>query len=172
MSFDVIQTRQLAQLNLLKQILDEEGIPVTILEKSNDIAIHLLIANIQQDAEGRDRFLQFSFVPMEEEEGQTLQFLQIYSTLPFSMETSQRAEVAELLLELNTRLPLGHMGITVDQEIHYRYVYTLSSGQVLISDEVLELLSLFVYMLEMFGGVLERVATGTTNAASAIADLR
>jgi hypothetical protein len=172
MSLELVHARHLAQLSFLKQILDEEGLPTTLLEKSEEIPIHLLMAGVQQDQEGRDRFLHFSFLPLDEEEIQSTLLLQIYSTLPFAMEGNYREQIALLLLEINTRLPIGHIGMNENNEIHYRYVYTLSSSKTFQSDEILDVLSLFVYMLEMFGGVIEPVAKGTVDAAAAAASLR
>ncbi|MNR39161.1 hypothetical protein D3C85_1573430 [compost metagenome] len=76
------------------------------------------------------------------------------------------------MLEINTRLPIGHFGVNEEGEIHYRYVYSLSASRTFESDEVLEILTLFVYMCDMFGEHIEQVASGEAKAEQVIQALR
>ncbi|WNR44017.1 YbjN domain-containing protein [Paenibacillus roseipurpureus] len=164
--------RHLAQLGQLKEILDEAELATNLLEKSEAIPLHVLMAAFQEDQKGRDRFLHFSFLPLNDEDITAIQLLQIYSTLPFHLGTGARAEVSSLLLEINTRLPIGHFGINEDGEIHYRYVYTLSASRSFESDETLEIITLFVYMCDMFAPYIEQVAAGELQAEQVIQALR
>jgi hypothetical protein len=160
---EVVHARHLAQLSLLKNILDEAGLLTTMLEKSQAIPIHVLMAGTPQDGEGCDRFLHFSFLPLNEEEIQAVQLLQIYSTLPIKLEADKKDALASLMLEINTRLPIGHFGINEQNEIHYRYVYSLSVSKTFEADEILEIVSLFTYMIDMFSGPVEGLANGSAN---------
>jgi hypothetical protein len=172
MATDAIHARHLAQLSLLKNILDEADLLTTMLEKSEAIPIHVLMVGIQQDEEDRDRYLHFSFLPLNEEEIQAVQLLQIYCTLPIELEADKKDALASLMLEINTRLPIGHFGINEQNEIHYRYVYSLSGSKTFEADEILEIVSLFIYMIDMFSGPVEGLANGSVDLATSLAELR
>ncbi|NQX70026.1 YbjN domain-containing protein [Paenibacillus alba] len=169
---DLVHARHLAQLGLLKDILDETGLATNLLEKSEAIPLHVLMAGFQEDKKGRERFLHFSFLPLNDEEIGAIQLLQIYSTLPFHLQEGRRGEVASVLLEINTRLPIGHFGINEQNELHYRYVYSIPATSTFESEEVLEILSLFVYMCDMFAEHVELVASGEAGAEQVIQALR
>ncbi|OCT11284.1 hypothetical protein A8709_06305 [Paenibacillus pectinilyticus] len=169
---ELAHARHLAQLGQLKEILDEAELATNLLEKSEAIPLHVLMAGFQEDSKGRDRFLHFSFLPLNDEEIVAIQLLQIYSTLPFHLHEGTREGLASLLLEVNTRLPIGHFGINEEGEIHYRYVYSISASRTFESDEVLEILTLFVYMCDMFAEYIEQVASGETAADQVIQALR
>jgi hypothetical protein len=168
---EVVHARHLALLGVLKQMIDEAELPTTILERSETIPLHMLMAGFQEDSKGRDRFLQFSFLPLNEEDMQAVQLLQIYSTLPFTLPEENRGAVASLLLEVNTRLPIGHFGVNEQNEVHYRYVYSLSASKMLDADEILDIISLFIYMSDMFGEAVEKVASGESDVAAAVSSL-
>lgn len=169
---ELVHARHLAQLGQLKEILDEAELATNLLEKSEAIPLHVLMAGFQEDSQGRDRFLHFSFLPLNDEDIVAIQLLQIYSTLPLHLQADAREGVAALLLEINTRLPIGHFGVNEEGEIHYRYVYSLSASRTFESDEVLEILTLFVYMCDMFANHIEQVASGEAKAEQVIQALR
>jgi hypothetical protein len=169
---DLAHARHLAQLGQLKEILDEAELATNLLEKSEAIPLHVLMAGFQEDSKGRDRFLHFSFLPLNDDDIVAIQLLQIYSTLPFHLKEGAREGVAALLLEVNTRLPVGHFGVNEEGELHYRYVYSLSASRTFDGDEVLEILTLFVYMCDMFAEHIELVASGEASADTVIQALR
>ena len=169
---DVVHSRHLAHLGLLKGILDEAGLATNLLEKSEAIPIHVLMAGFQEDKKGRDRFLHFSFLPLDEKETAAVHLLQIYSTLPFSLKEEHRDAVAAVILEVNTRLPIGHFGMNEQNELYYRYAYSVSASRLFDSEEILDILSLFVYMCDMFAEPVERAASGEVDAAQALQAFR
>ncbi|KRF43936.1 YbjN domain-containing protein [Paenibacillus sp. Soil787] len=169
---DKIHARHLAQLGFLKEILDETGLATNLLEKSEAIPLHVLMAGFQEDKKGRERFLHFSFLPLNDDDIVAIQLLQIYSTLPFHLQEGSRDAVASVLLEINTRLPIGHFGINEQNELHYRYVYSISASRTFESEGVLEILSLFVYMCDMFAEHVELVASGEASAEQVVQSLR
>ncbi|MBD0379440.1 YbjN domain-containing protein [Paenibacillus sedimenti] len=169
---DHVHKRHMEQLKLLKDILDETGLPTNLLEKSEAIPLHVLMAGFQEDKKGRDRFLHFSFLPLDEEETAAIHLLQIYSTLPFHLKEERRDAAAAVLLEINTRLPIGHFGINEQNELHYRYVYSVSAANLFDSEEILDILSLFVYMCDMFAEPVELVASGEADAGEVLQSIR
>jgi len=168
MSTNAIYARQWEQLERLKQILDEAGLVTNLMEKSETIPLHMLIAAFQEDRKGRDRFLHFSFLPLDEEDVTAIHLLQIYSTLPFPLKKGKRDAVADLLLHVNTRLPIGHFGLNEQDELHYRYVYSVSASRLFGSEEILDILSLFVYLCDMFADPIEQVASGEADASQVL----
>lgn len=164
----VVHARHLAQLGFLQRILDDAELATTMLEKSDLLPIHILMAGFSQDKEGRDRFLHFSFLPLSDDELEAVQLLQIYFTFPFAMKPECKQDVAMLLLELNTRLPIGHIGINDQDEIHYRYIYALSAGETFKEEETLDIVQLFVHMCDMFADSLEKVADGSMSWSDAV----
>ncbi|UJF34110.1 YbjN domain-containing protein [Paenibacillus hexagrammi] len=169
---ETAHARHLAQLGVLKDILEEAGLATNLLEKSEAIPIHVLMAGFQEDKKGRDRFLHLSFLPLDEEDIQAIQLLQVYSTLPFHLKEGHREAVSSVMLEVNTRLPIGHFGVNEQNELHYRYVYSISAANGLVADEILEILSMFIYMCDMFADPVELAASGEASADQVIQSLR
>jgi hypothetical protein len=157
---DDVHAGHLVQLGFIKEILEEAELPTNLLERSVAIPFHVLMAGFQEDRLGRDRFLHFSFLPLNDEDMQSVQLLQIYSTLPFPLKLENKEAVALLLLEVNTQLPIGHFGINEHGEIHYRYVHSLSVASTIDADAILDIVSLFVYMCDMFSEPVEHAASG------------
>jgi hypothetical protein len=158
---ETASAHHLERLGNLKLLLDETGLATSLLEQSKDIPFHILIAGFHQDPKERERFVQFSFLPIHEQEIQAVDLLQMYSTLPFRLEEGLRDQTASLLLDVNTLLPIGYFGINEQDEIHLRYVYSLPAGKPLGADEMLDVVSLFMYMCDMFGGPIEDLASGS-----------
>jgi hypothetical protein len=166
-----LHARHLAQLGFLEQILKEAEVPTTLLERSEELPLNVLMAGITKDERGRDRFVHFSFLPLDDETDiQAVELLQIYHTFPFRLAGGRRAAVAELLLEANTRLPIGHFGLNENEELHYRYVYALSGARTFDADEIGTMIGLFVSMCDLFAESLEAVASGAKEPAGAVAD--
>jgi hypothetical protein len=172
MQSEATRARHWERLGILQSLLEETGLAASLLEQSEDIPFHILIAGFHLDYQGRDRFLHFSFLPIDEQEIQAVELLQLYSTLPFNLHEGLKDEVASLLLEVNTRLPIGHFGINEQGEIHYRYVYSYPVSRYLEANEILEIISLFIYMCDMFAEPVENLASGTKNLAAVRESLR
>jgi hypothetical protein len=160
----------LAQLGFLEQILKEAEVPATLLERSEELPLNVLMAGMSVDEQGRDRFLHFSFLPLDEEtDVQAVELLQMYHTFPFRLADGMRPAVAELLLEANTRLPIGHFGLNEGEELHCRYVYALSGSRTFDADEILAITGLFMSMCDLFAESLEAVASGAKLPAETVA---
>jgi hypothetical protein len=158
--------RHLERLGKLQSLLGETGLATRLLEQSIEIPFHLLIAGFHQDHKGRDRFLHFSFLPMAEQDIQAVELLQMYCTLPFRLTAGLREQAALLLLEVNSRLPLGHFGINEEDEIHYRYVYGLPAAKPFDDDEILDIISMSMYMCDLFAEEIEDLTSGVSRKKS------
>jgi hypothetical protein len=168
MLFEAAGARHLERLGKLQSLLGETGLATRLLEQSDEIPFHLLIAGFHQDPKGRDRFLQFSFLPMTEQDIQAVELLQIYGILPFRLKEGLREQAGLMLLEVNSLLPLGHFGINEEDEVHYRYVYGWPTAKPVDADEILDIISMGMYMCDMFAEPIEDLATG----AKSLTDVR
>ncbi|MFC4307171.1 YbjN domain-containing protein [Cohnella boryungensis] len=163
--------KHLAELGGLQAGFEEEGLQTELLERSPDIPLHVLLLALGKDRQNRDRIINLSFVPMPESDIEWIRLLQLYSIVPCVVAPDRRSAVESVLLAANGVLPLGHFGIKEDGEVYARYVYTVPSSRTVSGDELLEVVSLFHYMLEMFADRIERVASGELSADEALQEL-
>ncbi|WP_284638203.1 YbjN domain-containing protein [Paenibacillus silviterrae] len=164
-----IHARHLAELGFLKQYLEEAGLQSDLLEKSEEVPLNVLLAPMLKDHKGRDRYVNFSFVPFTDDELESIRLLQIYTTVPVNWKEGTRSSVEKLLLAINCQLAIGHFSIKSDDEVYYRYVYAAPGGQTLRREDMLELIDLFMLMLDMFSRTIDDVASGALSLASAMA---
>lgn len=168
---DMEHAKQLAELGGMQAGLEKEGFHSELLERSEDIPLHVLLLPLGKDERGRDRIVNLNFVPLPESDISWIRLLQLYTVVPCEIAPDRRPSVESLLLAVNGVLPLGHFGIKEDGEVYARYVYTVPSSRTVSADELLEVVSLFHYMLEMFADRIGRVAGGELSANEALQGL-
>ena len=163
--------KQLAELGGLQAGLNKEGFSTELLERSSDIPLHVLWLPLGKDARGRERIVNLNFVPLPESDIEWIRLLQLYTVVPCEIAANRRSALESLLHAANGVLPLGYFGIKEDGEVYARYVYTVPSSRTVSADELLEVVSLFHYMLEMFADRIERVASGELSPDEALQEL-
>jgi len=163
--------KQLAELGTIQAGFEKEGFGSELLERSPEIPLHVLLLPLGKDGRGRDRVVNLNFVPLPESDIEWIRLLQLYTVVPCDIAPDRRGAVESLLLAANGVLPLGHFGIKEDGEVYARYVYTVPSSRTVSADELLEVVSLFHYMLEMFAERIDRVAGGTLSPDDAMREL-
>jgi len=168
---EVVHARHLAEFGFLKRDLEQAGYPATIVEKSEAIPLNVLLAAIEKDHKNRDRFINFSFVPLDEDDLSYIQLLQIYTTIPCDIRPELADDVGKLLLAINCRLAIGHFSVKEDGEMYYRYVHSASYAEKLRRDEIMEILALFLFMLNTFAKRIDEVASGDVSLSDALAEL-
>lgn len=154
---DFEQASHLAQLGQLEAIMQEAGIAAQLLEPTDILPLPVLLAAVPPDDKGRERYVHFSFLPLDDTAIEAIQLVQLYAKLPFAIGEAERErqEAAAVLADINTRVPIGHFGLEEDGGLHYRYVYCMSAAQSFDQDVMLELVSLFVTMFGTFAGQAE-----------------
>ncbi|MDF2722422.1 MAG: hypothetical protein K0Q59_2097 [Paenibacillus sp.] len=155
MQSDFAHASHLAQLGLLEQLLNETGIATHMLEKSEQLPLHVLLAAMAKDDQGRDRYLHFSFLPVDEEQMSAIQLLQMYCKLPFPLREEARAATADILLDINGKLPIGHFGVDEAGELYFRYVYVMPAKRSFDREEMVELITLYANMYDLFAEQVE-----------------
>lgn len=163
--------RDLAELGFLQQALEEAGLPCRLLEPTEDIPIPALLAAPDADEEDGERYLTFTFVPLDDEDIGDIRLLQIYTVVAPAVASDVRAGLAELLMTVNSRLPLGHFSLNDAGELYYRYVWAVGAAHKLPQPDALHVIDLFLLTLGMFGRTVGDVASGSRSAAEAIAAL-
>lgn len=162
---EVVHARHLAELGFMKQYLDEAGYGSQIVEKSPLVPLHSMVVMLPGE-EGR--VLHLSFIPFSEDDLEHLQLLQLYTTAVQVGDTSFRRELEQLLPAVNAKLPIGHFGFKERDEVYYRYVYAVPGAAPLEEEPFVEIVSLFGFVLRMFGGLIEEVAEGRLDLKSAL----
>ncbi len=158
------------QLGLLRQYFDEAGLEAHWVEPSQDIPIPVVLLPLMKDHRQRDRFLHFSFVPLDEEDLEAIDLLQIYTTVPVEWAEGTREQVEKLLPAINGSLAIGHFNVTGD-EVTYRYVYSVPANRELQSAEALSVIRLFEMMLNMFSEAVDDVASGRSGYAQVMSEI-
>lgn len=163
--------RDLAELGFLQQALEEAGLPSRLLEPTKDIPIPALLAAPDADEDNGERYLTFTFVPLDDEDIGDIRLLQIYTVVAPAVASDAQSGLAELLMTVNSRLPLGHFSLNDAGELYYRYVWAVGAAHKLPQPDALHVIDLFLMTLGMFGRTVGDVASGSRSAAEAIAAL-
>ncbi|MEK0313974.1 YbjN domain-containing protein [Cohnella sp. 56] len=171
MDANAIYARDLAELGFLERSLTEAGLPCRLIEPTEGVPIPALLAATEAGEDGRERYLTFTFVPLADEDIGDIRLLQLYTVVSPAVQADRRAELAELLMTVNGRMPLGHFGLNEASELYYRYVWAVSDKHRLPDPETLHVTDLFLMTLGMFGQMAGNVADGRLTAAEALADL-
>jgi hypothetical protein len=161
-----------AELGYIERYLSEADYACTLLERSDDIPMPVLIAALPKDEAGRDRFFNFVFVPVEQEELTTLEFLQIYCQIPFKISPAYRAATEKFLFYANDTIVIGHAGLDADGTPNLRYI--LSKEQFRMIDQALiaELTQVMHFILDKVSPLVEQVGTGRLSPEKALEQLR
>jgi hypothetical protein len=160
MNLQAIYARHLVELGYLEAIIQEMGYATQLIESSDTVPYHTLLARLDPDGKGRPREMACTFYPLSEEESANVLLLQYFLELPFEIAPGAIAEVNGLLVELNNQSVLGHFGITAGtQKVHHRFVQTLAQSSFIDEAATSDIVNLLNYTSLMLGESIEAVAT-------------
>lgn len=140
-----------------------------IIKKSEMIPIHVLLAAVTVDYRDRDRFINFSFVPLSKNDLLHIDLLQFYTTMPFIVKKHYADNVKKLLHVINSHMAVGHFGIQDDGEIFIRYILPTHRVHGVSEEQFLETLFLYVSMMDIHEEIIEKVGTGEMTLPEAFA---
>lgn len=121
----------------------------------------LLLVGLEKDPLGRDRTMQFGFLPLPDSEDlDYVSLIQCYAPLPFVVEVEHRAAVERQLADVNRQTGVGYFGLTPDGKIYYRYVLASAKWSLLEAEMIQQLLLIFTHMQNQFSLMLEAAAQG------------
>jgi hypothetical protein len=170
---ELSKAKHAVELSHLSEILLAElGYHSELVEQSEEVPIPFLVTAIPQDERGRDRYLNFVFVPVPDEELQALELLQIHTLVSGRLIKARRTDVERLVGAINRKAGLGCMGIDEADNVYYKYVFAKGKYALFDPDLVSEMVQLFVYVVERFSGLVERVVTGQQSLAPALRELQ
>lgn len=166
---DETHARNLAGLDLLKHYMDEIGLESKLVERSPEVPINVLLSKIAKDKKGRDRAINFSYIPTSDLE--TINLLQLYMSVPCDFYPDYRHALEQLLMAINGVLALGHYNLKPNNELFYRYVYITPKDESLNQTAITETVLLFVYTQDMFVDLIDAVASGQKDLQTALKEL-
>jgi hypothetical protein len=172
MTSELANAKYSAELGYIDRYLTQAGYACNLLDSSAELPVPILIAALPKDEAGRDRFFHFVFVPVEQEELRTLEFLQVYGQMPFQVDPAHREVLEKFLLYANEQIVLGQAGLGADGTPHLRYI--LSKEQFRLIDQALitELVQVLHFIFDQLSPLVEQVGTGQLGAQEALDQLR
>jgi len=170
-SDDLDLAEQTATLGSFMGPLREMGFACELLEASPELELPTLVVVLETDDQGRDRWLSVNVVPLELAESVGLSVAQVYAPLPYALEEERRAEFGRFALTANQMLPLGSLGAREDGEIYFRYMAAGPDTTPLDAGLLARVAVVFQFQMDVFGEAMEKVVSGKSTAAAAIAEL-
>lgn len=58
-----------------------------LLEKSEEVPLHVLLASLVKDRKNKDRFVNFSYIPIADDELDYIRLLQLFSVIPSDLNS-------------------------------------------------------------------------------------
>ncbi|MEX1030451.1 MAG: hypothetical protein WDZ91_10495 [Paenibacillaceae bacterium] len=171
MNSEKVDAMHLVELGFIQAALVDAGIQAELLEKSEEIPLHVLLAPLGKDRDNKDRFVNFSYIPIADDGLDYIRLLQLFSVIPSDLNSKHLEQVSTLINNLNGQVPIGHFNIKEDGEINFRYVHCVPSDESIVADVILEVLNLFNFSLSLFTERIEDVANGKINLKEALSDL-
>ena len=169
---NLTNAKHTAELSFLSGYLAELGFESELVERSETLPMPILISSIGGDAAGRPRLLHFLFVPIEEDQLEILQLLQIHTLFPYEVEADYLTETEKLLSVINQKLGMGYVGIDQENAVYYKYLFAKARYQPLDQALIVETVQLFIFLMERFSNVIESVVTGQQDSGTAAATLQ
>src|SRR5690554_4214913 len=171
MNSEQVDALHLVELGFLEAALVAAGLQTQLLEKSEEIPLHVLLALLGKDRDNRDRMVNFSYIPIADDELEHVRLLQLFSIIPSDQNSKHLAQVHSLINTLNGHVPIGHFNIKEDGEINFRYVHCVPSGESMDTDIIVEVFDLFNFSLSLFAERIEDVSSGKLSLHAALSDL-
>lgn len=168
---EIIHARHLVELDYLKRYMEELGLESKLVERSEEVPLNTLLTALKKDYKGRERSMNFSYIPLLEEEFEYINLLQLYAPLPCDLNLEYKSSLERFLLTVNGQAAIGHFNLKKNNEIFLRYVHITSQDELINQNEIKETVMLFIYMQEIFGESIEDVASGKKDLQTALREL-
>ncbi len=169
---ELTNAKYTAELSFLAGYLDNLGFDSELIERSEAMPMPILVSSIGGDGAGRPRLINFLFVPIDEEHLDILQLLQIHTIFPFDVQPEYQPQTEKLLGIINQKLGMGCVGIDEQNDLFYKYLFAKARFQPLDEALIIETVQLFIFLLERFSSLIEKVATGEIGLTAALATLQ
>jgi hypothetical protein len=170
---DELHARHLVELGFLQNILRDQGLASELVERSEQVPYHTLLATLEPDADERPRQMAMNFYPADPELVPDTLLLQYFIVLPVQMNAAGAARLREWLPEVNNQVVVGHFSLSASEplQLHFRYVQALPSANVVTAEAVTDVITLVSYTPLLYQNALEDLAAGDITVAQARANL-
>ena len=163
-----VHARNLVNLDLIKRYMEELNFATHLIEKGEQTPLDMLLVNVGRTYDGKDRVLNFNYIPLPDDMVNTVELLQITSVIPAQYSKEYKGSVEKFLLSANTKLAVGNFIFGDNETIMFRYIYMAPKLELIRKEELKETAMLCVYMLEIFTEIIEKVARGDMSLAQAL----
>lgn len=168
---EATHAKNLAELDVLKRYMDEIGLESKLVERSPEVPINVLLTTIAKDKKGRERAINFSYLPTSDDDLEVINLLQLYTSIPYDFNLAYRDALEKLLMVINGVLAIGHYNLKPNNELFYRYIYIAPKHELLNQAAFTETVLLFVYTQDMFVDLIDAVASGQKDVQAALKEL-
>ena len=163
--------RHLDRLNEIKKFLEELKFEVSVIEKNDQVPLSTLVTVAGKDSKEMPRILNLNLIPTSKEVVESIDLLQVVTFLNYDVVQESKNSVEKLLLAINSRTAVGDFFIDENNKIIFRYVYVSPMSSNFVKEVVIEMLMLFVYMVEIFDPIIGPVARGEKALGAALKEL-
>jgi hypothetical protein len=153
------------QLVHLHDLLKEQGVFVNYHEKEKDEEIDMLSIRMPDIEE---EYILLSFIPMEGDEYNSIDLIQIHYTLPEKLELTFSPEVYLFVSRVNNYLPLGNLSI-IEDSICNRHIVPHARFENIEINVLLDILNLYIQTLGIIEGIIHKLNNGTIDHKEALA---
>lgn len=169
------QEKYLLELGTLKGYLEEELELVCQIMDSHDMGsapemppITSLSVILEPGWQERIRAANLTFIPLDDSDVEAIRLLQFYSQLPFTANQDHLDDTVRFLLAINLLIPIGAFSLSTENDLFFKYVYSLSRFEAIKQEEFLETFLLWLFTLDSFSPLIAEVATGALDLESAL----
>lgn len=154
-----------ALLERFGEALGGEGFPVTLAPARDEIPYDTLLVELDPGVQ-----LELSFVPRLEDQLEGHALVQCFARVPGDLAPTAVPELAALVAEINTRLPLVGFGyLTEPPMAFFRHVLLVPDAPEVATALAVQAAWMVSYLLAEFGAAVAAVAAGERTAEAGLA---
>ena len=112
--------KEIIHLKKVESIIKESfNFETSLLESSEFIPLNMVITLLPKDKFGRDRNMNFTFIPFLNDELEHVKLIQFFSSIPDSKIEKNSNSIKDLICEINKNTVFGNFLITENDESFY-----------------------------------------------------
>lgn len=168
---DMMTAKHKALLMNLKTYLDDNKIPSELFEANDVIPISFLSSALLVDYKERSLLLHINFLPLSEEDGITVEYIQFLTSMPFEVKEAYISELNKVINVVNENIAVGHLFIRNNKELCFKYMYVMPGGQTIDKEIFSNIFTMISLTLEDMMKSLEDTALGNVTAEKVLGDI-
>lgn len=157
--------RHIADLEAFQGILEQLNFDTQLVPHGDRAPISYLSVTLPKEIVEEPTALRLMYIPSPGMAGE-ISLLQVFAFVTGSMKEI-RKEVRDFIDFLQTRNPIGYFGITPENHIFYRYVYTYPKYKAPEEPAFLDMIDLFIRTYARFGATVEELIRRDIDFATA-----